>query len=426
MKKIVFLSSIYCLVAISLHSQELEKVQQTIDYPTFIEWVWKQNLAYAAEKLNVSVAEANIHAAKVFNNPELSVEYADNDDRRMQMGRSFSVELSKSFSIGKRSANINLAKSEKQLNEALLEDYFHRLRAEATLAYFEAIKQSELYRVKEDSYVHIRRLAEADSIRFALGDITDVDAMQSKLEAEIASNELLQAYSDLFNSRLSLGLWISVFNPEVVYSPAGNLKRRERSFDTGQLLQTALDNRADLAAALKNVEVAKKELKVIRSERNLDFDLSLGYNHNTEVRNEIAPAPKFNGVTVGIAIPLKFSNFNKGAVQSAEFRRQQAEINYQQAELEVQTSVMQSLRQYRSALEQVKRYENSMLDKAQSVLEGKIYSYERGETSRLEVLVAQQTYNELQTTYIETIFNSTAALIELERNIGIWDISMDE
>jgi cobalt-zinc-cadmium efflux system outer membrane protein len=398
---------------------------QPIRYQTYIELVWKQHLGYAAEKLNVNVAEAEIKAAGVYNDPAMSVEYADNDERRMQMGRSVSVELSKTFSIGKRSANIDLAKSEKELNDALLEDYFHRLRAEATLAYLEAVKQSELYIVKEDAYGNIRRLAEGDSIRFALGKITNVDAVQSRIEAEIAFNELLQARTDLYNSFASLDLWTGVFNRESGYEPVGRLQRMERRFDTGQLLQTALENRADLAAALKNVDVAKKALKVTRRERNLDFDVALGYNYNTEVRNEIAPAPRFNGVTVGVAIPLKFSNANKGAVHAAEFRRRQAEINYQQAELEVQNSVMQCLRQYVSSLEQVKRYETGLLEDAGLVLDGKIYSYERGETSRLEVLVAQQTYDDLRISYIETVFNSVAALIELERNAGIWDITVE-
>ncbi|GHT51663.1 transporter [Bacteroidia bacterium] len=425
MRKEFLLAFIGLFVSSALYSQNLERTQQTIDYKTYIEQVGKQNLGYASEKLNVSVAEAELKATKVFNDPELSIEYGDNDDKHMLMGRSVAVELSKTFSIGKRGANIDLAKSEKELNEALLEDYFHRLRAEATLAYLEAVKQSELYRVKENSYGNIRLLAEDDSIRFALGKITDVDAMHSKLEAEIAYNDLLQARTELFNSYSSLGLWTGIFDEDVIYNPFGSLQTKERSFNSGQLLRTALTNRADLIAALKNVDVAGKELKVTQRERNMDFDLAVGYNYNTEVRNEIAPAPKFNGVTVGVAIPLKFSNANKGAVHAAEFRKQQAELNYQQAELEVQTSVMQSLRQYLSLLEQVKRYETGMMDNAKAILDGKIYSYKRGETSRLEVLVAQQTYDELRTTYIETVFKSFAALIELERNAGIWDIAIE-
>jgi cobalt-zinc-cadmium efflux system outer membrane protein len=424
MKKIILLM-IFLLVCYISYSQEIATKQQPIDYKTYIDLVWKQNLGYAAEKLNLSVAEAEIKAAKIFNDPTLSIEYADNDDRRMQMGRSVSVELSKTFAFGKRGANIDLAKSEKALNEALLTDYFHRLRAEATLAYLEALKQSELYAVKKDSYDNIRRLADSDSIRFKLGKISDIDAVQSKLEADIAYNDFLQAQAELFNSFSSLGLWTGFFQQDLIYDPAGKLQMQERSFDGGQLLQTALTNRADLAAALKNVDVAKKELKVTQRERNMDFDLSLGYNYNTEVRNEIAPAPKFNGITVGVAVPLKFSNTNKGAVWAAEFRKQQAELNYRQAELEVQTSVMQSLRQYHASLKQVRQYETGMLDDARTVLNGKIYSYERGQTSLLEVLVAQQTFDELRSAYIGTVFGSLSALIELERNAGIWDVEIE-
>ena len=196
----------------------------------------------------------------------------------------------------------------------------------------------------------------------------------------------------------------------------------ERTFHTEELLQTALNNRADLAAAMKNADVARKALQVTKRERNMDFDVALGYNYNTEVRNDIAPAPEFNGVTVGVAIPLKFSNFNRGAVLAAEHRAQQAELNYRQAELEVQTSVIQSLRQYKSLLEQVKNFENGLLQDAKTVLDGKIYSYERGETSLLEVLNAQHTYDEIQANYIETLYRCVAALVELERNAGIWDI----
>jgi cobalt-zinc-cadmium efflux system outer membrane protein len=424
MHHILPVTVILCICQL-VYSQGMEKTQQEIDYNTYMDRVWKQNLGYAAEKLNLDIAEAGIKAAKVFNDPSLSVEYADNDDRRLQMGRSVSVELSKTFSVGKRSVNIDLARSEKELNAALLDDYFHRLRAEATLAYLEAVKQSELYSLKESACINIHRLATSDSIRFALGKITQVDAIQSKVEAEIASNELSRAQTELYNAYASLGLWVGIFDRDIVYCPSERLRmKKERSFDSGRLLQTALENRADLAAAMKNVEVAQKALKVIQRERNMDFDLAAGYNYNTEVRNEIAPAPRFNGVTVGVSIPLKFSNTNKAAVQAAAFRERQAELNYRQAELEVQTSVMQSLRRYLSSLEQVKRYEDGLLDDAQSVLEGKIYSYERGETSRLEALVAQQTYNELHIAYIETLFDSIAALIELERNAGIWDIDL--
>ncbi len=183
-------------------------------------------------------------------------------------------------------------------------------------------------------------------------------------------------------------------------------------------------NRADLVAAMKNKEVASRALKATRRERNTDVDLSIAISKNARVHNEEAPAPPFTGVTAGIAIPLKFSNFNKGTVRAARFREQQAETQYQQALLQVQTEVMQAYRSYQSLTEQVSHYENGMLHAAREVIDGKIYSYNRGEVSLLEVLDAQRTYDDVQAQYIETLFNYSAALVELEKSAGVWDVEL--
>ena len=396
--------------------------ERPIDYKSYMEMVLKQNLGYAAEKLNVSAAEANIRAAQIFNDPELSMEYADNSDRSMLMGRSYSAELSKTFSFGKRSAGIDLARSEKELNEALLEDYLHNLQAEATLTWLDALKQGELYKVRENSYQSVRQLAEGDSLRHSLGKITYTDALQSRLEAGMVYNEFLVAQTELYNAYSSLSLWTGSFDRSTPYKPVGNMNREPRIFDAEQLVQIALENRADLVAALKDVDVAKKELKVIRRERNLEFDLAVGYNYNTEVKNQEAPAPQFNGITVGMTIPLKLSNLNRGAVKVAEYRMQQAELNYRQAELDVELSVIQSLNYYRAMCEQIARYNGGMLQDAEAVITGKIYSYQRGETSLLEVLDARRTYDDLQAQYIEVFYEYLSALVNLERSAGIWDI----
>ena len=56
-------------------------------------------------------------------------------------------------------------------------------------------------------------------------------------------------------------------------------------------------------------------------------------------------------------------------------------------------------------------------------MKGKIYSYDRGETSLLEVLNAQRTFNEIQSSYIEILVDNYMALVELERATGIWDMN---
>ena len=413
--------SIACLCATLTAS-----AQQIIplSYHQYMEKVAEGNLEYAAERLNVNVSEAEVTAAKVFNDPNLAISYYNNENNNLQMGEGVEVELSKTFSFGKRGAGIALARSESELTKALLADYFRNLRAEATVSYLEALKQYELYKVKENAYETIRQLAESDSVRYRLGKIMEIDATQSRLEAGILHNELLQADAELQNAFSNLNLLTGTLAHDTLFQPEAVLRISPREFVMTDLLSNAVENRADLVAALKNKEVASRALIVARRDRNTDVDLSIAVSRNARVHNEEAPAPPFTGVTAGVAIPLKFSNFNKGTVRAARFREQQAETQYQQALLQVQTEVMQAYRSYQSFSKQVEHYENGMLSQAREVIDGKIYSYNRGEVSLLEVLDAQRTYDDVQAQYIETLFNHSTALVELEKSAGVWDVEL--
>lgn len=411
-----------CLLAGSIAAGAQQ--MKPLSYRQYMERVTAGNLEYAAERLNVDISDAEVIASKVFNDPNLSVSYFNNENNSLEMGEGVEVELSKTFSFGKRGANIALARSESELSRALLADYFRNLRADATVSYLEALKQYELYKVKQNAYDNIRQLAESDSVRFKLGKIMEIDAIQSRLEAGILKNELIQAETDLHNAFSNLNLLTGSVAHDTLYIPEASLHLPPRDFVLADLISTASVNRADLVAALKNKEVASRALKVTRRERNTDVDLSIAVSKNARVRNEEAPAPPFTGVTAGIAIPLKFSNFNKGAVRAARFREQQAETQYQQALLQVQTEVMQAYRSCQSLMQQVGHYENGMLQAAREVIDGKVYSYNRGEVSLLEVLDAQRTFDDVQAQYIETLFNYSTALVELEKSAGVWDVEL--
>lgn len=64
-----------------------------------------------------------------------------------------------------------------------------------------------------------------------------------------------------------------------------------------------------------------------------------------------------------------------------------------------------------------------MLEDSKKVLDGMVYKYKRGETSILDVLMAQRTYNETQEQYLETMKKFASALVNLEKTCGIWNIS---
>lgn len=411
MKKILLLS-LFFMAAAGISAQNVTPVS----YNEYMSRVYSENIGYAVEKLNVDIASSAVTSSKIFSDPSLSLEYGYNEDRTLQMGQGVTGELGKTISFGKRKAGIELASSEKILSEALLNDYLRNLKAEASIVYYTAVYRKELRNIENDAFQNISRLSKGDSLRLSIGDISEVDALQSRLEAGIAKNSFRQAGIDAFNAEIDLS---SMLSGEVkAYEPAENLAIPEERFLLDALIESALLNRADLTAALQNVDVANKSLKVVRRERNTDVDLTLGVNYNTRVRNEEAPAPPYTGVTVGLSIPLKFSNFNKGALTAESIKVEQAEKLHAQARIKVQSEVVKAYNAYMNILSQIQEYDQGLLIDAKVVIDSKTAAYSKGNCSLLEVLNAQRTYDDIRRSYTETLYNGIVALIELRRSVG--------
>jgi len=267
------------------------------------------------------------------------------------------------------------------------------------------------------------KLATSDSIRFKLGSITEIDAGQSRVEAGFMLNNVYQSEVVWKTSLVDLGLLISKNTLDTLIYPVGDFTKFERNFTLNQLIIEAQNNRADLLAVLQNRNISDQMVKLARANRILDLDLYSGVTYASYDYNIVAPTPSFTQVNAGISIPLKFSNKYAGDLKMAHYSGRQADALYRQAEIQIQNEVAQAYYNYLAVRKQIQQYNNGLLEGAQRVLEGKIYSYKRGETTLLEVLNAQRTYNDVHQAYHETLYNFAAALVELERAAGIWDIN---
>lgn len=394
--------------------------ENNLSFNEYIQLVSEHNLGYNAEKLNIDISNAAIDVAKIVPDPTFSFGWTDNSESNVRAGYDIASEVGFTLEMGrKRKARIDLARSESELTKALVLEYFRNLQADASLVYIEALKQNYLFKVKYDSYVTMKQLAKADSIRFKLGSIMQIDAMQSTLETGILLNELFQSKADWANSLHQLTFMTGVQNRDSVYFPTGSLNVPNRSFMLENLIATAQNNRADLMVALNDKDVSEKALNLARKQRITDIDLCVGVENSYLASNG---TQSVQALTAGISIPLKFSNLHKGELKIAQLKIQQTEELYRQAELQIENEIKQSLQYYNASCKQIDNFDKGLLENALSVKKGKVYSYERGETSLLEVLNAQRTYNEIQTAYYDALYNRAAALIELEKAAGIWDI----
>ncbi|WP_260142015.1 TolC family protein [Elizabethkingia anophelis] len=396
--------------------------KELLSFDEYLSMVGKKNLTYATQKYNVSMAEASIQTANMFPDPQLDMEGSNNGVSK-NMGYTYGGSLGWTLELGgKRRARVDLAKNQSELSRILLLDFFRNLRADASLGYVEALKSKALLDVQQDSYKNMLQLSKSDSIRYRLGTISLVTSKQSKLEAASLLNSVYQAESAEQQAITALYVFLSD-NKLTGRDVDGDFNAFNRDFGIEDLLTQALNERADLLAAKQNTQVAKSQINLERANRKIDLGLTAGVSHNTTATNEIAPSPAVNAIKLGVSIPLKFSNNRNAGLKIAEMAHSQSQLEYQQVEQSIRAEVMQAYQQYMATQKQVKQFHNGMLTEAKNILDGIIYSYKRGESSILEVLNAQRTYNDVRKDYYQALADNATALIELERKTGIWDIS---
>ncbi len=420
----------YCILILASNTGILQ-AQQEITFKSnpvplagFLSGVVKGNLGYIAGRFNVSMAEAEFKASRVFPDPELVLTYGYNEDRRLQMGQSFEAGLSYPVNTGnRRRANMALAKSQFELSGLVLDAFFHNLRADAALSYFSTLRDQRRFNMQQDIYKQLSELAKADSIRFASGEATGLDALQSSLEARSQLAEVYQSLAEFQNSSLNLMLLQGKKFNDTLDIPSGDFPVKQYDLRLNDLIDNAINYRADLMVAIKNREVSEKNLNLIKANRAFEFNLETGYSYNSIVRNEIAPAPAYNGLTAGISFPLKFSNLNKGLLKSADLAVKQSQTIYEETELQIISEVIRAYNNFVAQSKKVENYSKGLAEDALKILQGRIYSYLHGESGLIDVLNAQRTYIELQLNQLDTLFNYTSALIELQRAAGTWDLS---
>lgn len=405
------------IILLLLGSCLLSLRAQTFTYRQFVDSMMLHNKALAAQRLNLQVGEAEVAAARAFQDPSVTVEYGNNSDWLIAMGKSLSVELSKSVSLGKVSARTNLARQSLAATQAELDDYLRNLRAEATVSFLDAMLARDLAAIGRDAWQNMNDLAESDSLRHARGDISETDMLQSRLEARMAQQEWESRTNEYKNMLVQLDAMAGTPGRGTV-AVEGILDIPVEEYTLQWLLDTTMASRADLLAARAGIGVAQSELKVTRRERMPDIDLSVGVSHNSEVLNEEAPAPEFIGYTVGVGIPLPLSNLNRGSVRAAQLRSQQAELQTRDLETQVKAEVICAYNNYQATRARAKRFSTSLMDDARQVLDGKLYAYRRGETPLLEVLSAQHTYNEIREAYASCLHDCMVALAELHKAVG--------
>lgn len=384
---------------------------QDISYGEYMERVLENNIALTAKRMDIEIADASVKGSKVYNDPTLALSYSNNEDWNTGMGQGIELELSRTFTFGVRRSRIDLADSERTQAVALLEEYMRNFRADATIAYLEHLRAKMLLEEAAGIYNDLSEVAANDSLRFVRGEIAESDWLESRMAQGVAKNAMLTAEAERNNSAIKLGYYMGNIENADALNGTGTLEITEQAAPVEYYTEAAMTHRADLVVALGKADIAVASQKFNKALRRPELGVTLGATYNIS-------DPDFTTIKAGVAVPLKFSNLNKGARLQDELLVRQANIEIDEARLVVAAEVMQAYNNFIYATRQSETFSGAMLNDMQQVVESKRKAYEMGEIAFLDYLIVQRNESEMRQQYIDALFGKAVAWVELQRATG--------
>jgi cobalt-zinc-cadmium efflux system outer membrane protein len=405
---------------------------EEIRFSAFLAEVAASNLDYAAQRYNVPIAEAQVIAARVSPNPVLAVgtsgrDVTDHGENREPANNSFGLTQTIELA-GKRGKRVAVARANLAQTAATLEDFFRTLRGTAAAAFIDALTNRRIAEEKKRSAEALDQLAAANRKRLEVGDVGETDVTQSRVDALQFRSEFLAALSEAQVAAVGLEQLLgrncaaSPLVSLVPLVPVGSLEGPARALDEEALVQRALASRPDVIAARRAFDSARASLELAKAMRVPDVDLGFTYQANQRSHNDVAPAPSFSSIGLSLSLPVPLWNRHRGELEAARQAALQAEAGLRAVEVRARVDVRQAMARYRLANERVTQFVGGALADAAAVYKAKLFSYEHGATTLLDVLNAQKTENDVRLAYLDALAERAKALVAAEQAAGTWDI----
>ncbi|MBS5980055.1 TolC family protein [Dysgonomonas sp. Marseille-Q5470] len=321
-------SLILTLFALPVFAQEFQVLKYT---PVEIEALFlKQNLQLLAEKMNITLADAEIAQSRLWDNPQLSIGSMNlwsTAKQREELGAEtfprnteFSIELSQLIlTANKRNKLINSQKVSREITVLNFEDVLRGLKAELRkLIYETEYLQSykDVLSVQQESLellisaykrqAELNNIAKNELLRLQSGLIELKNEIN---ETEAALNEQQKNLKSLLN--ISPFYIIKVENTNFNYIDPNQVS-------LVSLLEKAHELRPDIKREQQQTLFYEKSLIYEKSQRIPDITLSASYDQYGGVWKDF--------IGFGISFDLPFLNRNQGNIKAAKINIEQNKL----------------------------------------------------------------------------------------------------
>jgi cobalt-zinc-cadmium efflux system outer membrane protein len=339
-----------------------------------------KNPTILAAEQNLRAVRAQEIQAGVRQNPNLGVTGSNiTEDNYTANPYDYSVQLSRLFERGdKRKWRLEDARATTSQTKAQLQDSIRQTELAVKTAFTHMLIAKESLELASASLKDFGHEVNIANDRFKAGDLGKLDF--ERLDLQLADFESDEA-NDIINLRQAsdqLQTLIGVESPSADFDIQGDVVPPVVTQTKDQLLQTALTNRPDYAAARFGVAAAEANARLAIANGTADPTLEAEYDRNgTE-----------NSAGFSVNIPLRIFDRNQGNKETARFQADASQLTETAARYQVISDVDQAWVGYVQAKRLSDRYGQHYLDESKDVLSISQYAFEHGGIALIDYLDA--------------------------------------
>ena len=356
----------------------------------------------------IDAAAGRAYQAKLWSNPELTLAA---EDWPVSGGNGFSdakqtVGLAQTFPFpGKKKLDRQIGVSGVRLSEAELSLRRVELVRDVKTAFYRVLASERLVQVSGELVTVAESSAATARKRVAAGAAADQEQLRAEIPLEQARTELSGFQRELVTAHQTLALHLG--RPDLSEAPVSGALAEDASpglLDQGP--EQWLPSHPSVVAVKASRAQAELALRRARLEPYPDVRMGVSGGRIGETGQSI--------IQLGFAVPLPIIDRSKGKKQEAQANARIAEADQMAVEQHLLRDWGTASKRFRTAVEQVTRYRERILPKANEALRLVQTGFEQGKFGFIDLLDTQRTTAEVRLTYQQKLLELNVARAELE------------
>ncbi|BEV08953.1 MULTISPECIES: TolC family protein [unclassified Methylophilus] len=381
---------------------------QTFDLQMLLDKAVAENPTIAVSKAQTAAAAAGVTVSRSYYNPDLEIMAGPARYRNAPgtTNQNYGVTISQPLDfLSTRASRREYAEQQFNYAEKGIHTTSFDLRNQIKAAYLNVLLRQQIMEMLGANLALLQQVQSRVKRKVEIGEAARYELIKADTELLATERDYASAQTRIDEAKAML------------HGMIGNMPD---AFEIKRQLPT-ISNLPDITELRRSAENNPylQQLQSARdsAEAKLKLEQALRFPGVT-VKSDFTQDPDLNTLRVGVVVPLPVWNRREGQIAQAVAGIEEANANIKQQQLLLRKEIDSAYQRTVIASNQLKAFENGLLQQSQATLSRAEAAYKFGERGILEYLDAQRVNREVKRDYLIAKFDYFFSVLQIERFIG--------